>query len=85
MVRITPDLDYWTSLLGRAQNFFYKVAIPELVACHFTRGSKKAPVLPDAPLTEAQQSVEKRPTKNNTKQRWCTCGQKNKYKKLGGL
>ena len=35
-----PDADLWeTTLLPVAQNFFHKVVLLELVACHYTQPS----------------------------------------------
>lgn len=40
IVRVMPDEALWeTTLLPVAQDFFYKVVLPELVACHYTRPS----------------------------------------------
>lgn len=83
VVRLMPDVDFWKTLLAKAQDFFYKVALPELVACHYTREvSKDPPVLPNPPaakpqrkpFTELQQSGPKKCRKKTTKDRWCTCG-----------
>ena len=37
MVRIYPDVEFWNGLLAKAQEFFLKVCLPELVANHYTR------------------------------------------------
>lgn len=40
IVHVTPDVELWEgTLLPTAQQFFYKVVLPELVACHFTQQS----------------------------------------------
>ncbi len=45
VVRVLMDADYWTTLLKRAQEFFHKVSLPELVSCYYTRqASTKTPV-----------------------------------------
>ncbi|KAK0134969.1 Protein YNG1 [Merluccius polli] len=35
-VRVMPDVGLWETLLPAAQDFFYKVVLPELVAHHYT-------------------------------------------------
>ncbi|MEQ2293730.1 hypothetical protein AMECASPLE_036454, partial [Ameca splendens] len=36
VVWISPNLTYWKTLLAKARDFFFKVCLPELVACHYT-------------------------------------------------
>uniref|UniRef100_A0A3B1ITU5 YqaJ viral recombinase domain-containing protein n=1 Tax=Astyanax mexicanus TaxID=7994 RepID=A0A3B1ITU5_ASTMX len=42
VVRILPNMAFWTTLLAKAQNFFFKVSLPELVACYYTRAASTA-------------------------------------------
>lgn len=72
VVRVLPDADYWTTLLKRAQEFFHKVSLPELVSCYYTQqASTKTPV-----STELQPSRTKRTrthTCENVQRLWCIC------------
>lgn len=57
VVRILPDVKFWTALLTKAQEFFLKVSLPELVACHYTQAATTT----QHPLTVLQQAHTKRP------------------------
>ncbi|XP_077058645.1 uncharacterized protein LOC143711198 [Siphateles boraxobius] len=72
VVRILPDVEFWTTLLTKAQEFFLKVSLPELVACHHTRAASTTP----HHLTALQQVHTKRPRTQalqKTNQLWCIC------------
>jgi len=65
-------VEFWTALLTKAQEFFLKVSLPELVACHYTRAASTTQL----PLTMSQQAHSKRPRTQalqKTNQLWCVC------------
>ncbi len=39
VVRVLPDVRFWETCLQKAQEFFLKVSLPELVCCHYTQGA----------------------------------------------
>ncbi|KAG9260834.1 uncharacterized protein LOC125804596 [Astyanax mexicanus] len=73
VVRILPNMAFWTTLLAKAQNFFFKVSLPELVACYYTRAASTAPNA--KPLTEIQPSCTRpgKQTRKNMTKMWCLC------------
>lgn len=70
-VRVMPDVELWEILLPTAQNFFYKVVLPELVALYYTRLPPPVPLaeLPvpsrfPAPRQTSKASTEEHSQKN---------------------
>lgn len=45
VVWIIPDVDFWTTLLTKAQELLLNVSLPELVACYYTRTASQQSVL----------------------------------------
>ncbi len=44
MVWVFPDTQYWRTVLKKAQDFFHKVSLPEIVSCCYTgQASTKTP------------------------------------------
>ncbi len=74
IVRVTPDVELWeTTLLPKAQSFFYMVVLPELVACHYTQQAS-TPVL--QPLAESQPvhaHQRNKQARKNAVELWCFC------------
>lgn len=80
VVRILPDAGFWSMCLPKAQEFFLKVCLPELVAHHYTGAASTTPHV--KPLTGVPQTSRTDPpmTSRPRKQAlqkidklWCLC------------
>lgn len=62
IVRVMPDVELWETLLPTAQNFFYKVVLPELVAHHYTQPPPPVPSA-EIPVPSADSQPTDKPRK----------------------
>lgn len=61
-VRVMPDVELWETLLPTAQNFFYKVVLPELVARHYIQPPPPVPSA-EIPVPSADSQPTDKPRK----------------------
>lgn len=82
VVRVMPDVKFWESCLQKAQEFFLKVSLPELICHHYTQDAStpepsrvmavKSCNTLTVPQVKGQKRARKRTTENKENM-WCVC------------
>ncbi|XP_051814464.1 uncharacterized protein LOC127537003 [Acanthochromis polyacanthus] len=75
VVGLFPDHTHWRNILVKAQNFFQKVCLPELVACYFTKAHSAAhEQQPLKDITQVLNTNTRKKRKRETAAKvWCLC------------
>lgn len=82
VLRILPDVSFWESCLRKAQEFFHKVCLPELICGYYTRDTSTPEATrvlavntePAPAQAPKRPRMSKKTTKKNKENVWCVCG-----------
>lgn len=77
VLRVMPDVTFWESCLKKAQEFFHKVSLPELICGYYTRDTstpQATTVLAATPAPAPKQTKRTKKTSKSKQNVWCVCG-----------